>query len=105
MLSIDAPHPLIVGLWQTVQESCEAAFYSDADWQRLRLELWYANHTMSSGRPSAQAWDAVQHGLSELLISPAVKRRSGIELRPSADADADAAVSMIGKYRQSLKPV
>ena len=98
-------HPLIVGLWQTVQESCEAAFYSDADWQRLRLELWYANHTMASGRPSAQAWDAVQHGLSELLISPAVKRRSGIELRPSADTDADAAVSMIGKYRQSLKPV
>jgi len=105
VLSIDAPHPLIVGLWQTVQESCEAAFYSDADWQRLRLELWYANHTMSSGRPSAQAWDALQHGLSELLISPAVKRRSGIELRPSADADADAAVSMIRRYRQSLKPV
>jgi len=83
----------------------EAAFYSDADWQRLCLELWYANHTMASGRPSAQAWDAVQHGLSELLISPAVKRRSGIELRPSADADADAAVSMIRRYRQSLKPV
>jgi hypothetical protein len=58
---------------------------------------------MASGRPSAQAWDAVQHGLSELLISPAAKRRSRIELRPSADADA--AVSMIDKYRQSLKPV
>ena len=46
------------------------------DWERLRMELWYANHTMASGRPSAQAWDAIQHGLSELLISPAVKRRS-----------------------------
>ena len=63
-------------MWDTVQNSCEAAFYCEADWQRLRLELWYANHTMASGRPSAQAWDAVQHGLSELLISPAVKRRS-----------------------------
>ena len=60
---------------------------------------------MASGRPSASAWDAIQHGLNELLLSPAVKRRSGIELRPSADADADAAVSMIGRYRQSLKPV
>ena len=105
MLGIDAPHPLIAGLWHTVQESCEAAFYCDADWQRLRLELWYANHTMASGRPSAQAWDAVQHGLSELLISPAVKRRSGIEMRPAVDADEDAAVAMIGRYRQSLKPV
>ena len=70
-------------MWDTVQHSCESAFYSETDWERLRMELWYANHTMASGRPSAQAWDAVQHGLSELLISPAVKRRSGIELRPS----------------------
>ena len=77
----------------------------ETDWQRLRLELWFANTTMASGRPSAQAWDAIQHGLSELLISPAVKRRSGIELRPSPDADENAAVSMIGRYRQSLKPV
>ena len=60
---------------------------------------------MASGRPSAQAWDAVQHGLSELLISPAVKRRAGVELRPSADEDANAAVSMIGRYRQVLKSV
>ena len=61
---------------------------------------------MANGRPSAQAWDAIQHGLSELLISPAVKRRSGIELKPTVDADENAAaVSMISTYRQSLKPV
>jgi hypothetical protein len=104
-LGIENPHPLIASLWATVMNSCEAVFYSEADWQRLRLELWFANHTMASGRPSAQAWDAIQHGLSELLISPAVKRRSGIELRPSPDADEKAAMSMIGRYRQSLKPV
>ena len=53
---------------------------------------WYANHTMASGRPSGQAWEAVQHGLNEMLLSPAVKRRAGIELRPQGvDADAVAA--------------
>ncbi len=61
---------------------------------------------MGSGRPSAQAWDAIQHGLNELLLSPAVKHRAGIEVRLSAvDEDAAEAVSMIGRYRQSLKPV
>ena len=50
---IENPHPLIASMWNTVQHSCEAAFYSDSDWQRLRMELWYANHTMTSGRPSA----------------------------------------------------
>jgi hypothetical protein len=35
-----------------------------------------------------------------------VKRRAGIELKPQAvDADEDAAVSMVGKYRQVLKSV
>ena len=59
---------------------------------------------MSSGRPSAGAWEAVQHGLNELLLSPAVKRRAGIELKPSG-VDADAVVAMTGKYRQMLKSV
>jgi hypothetical protein len=105
-LGIEDAHPLIASLWNTVQTSCEAAFYSATDWERLRLELWFANHTMFSGRPSAGAWEAVQHGLNELLLSPAVKRRAGIELKPSGvDADADAVVAMTGKYRQMLKSV
>ena len=105
-LGIENPHPLITSLWDTVQQSCESAFYSELDWHRLRLELWFANHTMASGRPTANAWSAIQSGLTELLLSPAVKRRAGIEVRPqTADEDADAAVSILGRYRQSLKPV
>ncbi len=93
-------------LWDTVQQSCEAAFYSEADWQRLRLELWFANHTIASGRPSGSAWEAIQHGLNELLLSPAIKRRAGIEVKSQAvDADEDAAVSMLGRYKQVLKSV
>jgi hypothetical protein len=101
VLALDA-HPLVQDLWDTVQQSCEAAFYSEADWQRLRLELWFANHTMASGRPSGLAWEAVQHGMNEMLLSPAVKRRAGIELKRAVDVDADAAVSMVGKYQQQV---
>src|SRR6476620_5937454 len=105
-LGIDNPHPLIALLWNTVQSSCEAAFYSEADWARLRLECWFANHTMGSGRPSGSAWAVIQDGMNDMLLSPALKRRVGIEVRPPVDdPDEDAAVSMIGRYRQSLKPV
>jgi len=56
--------------------------------------------------PSGQTWATIQHGLTELLLSPAIKRRTAIELQPPGpDSDEVAAVSMIGKYRQSLKPV
>ena len=42
-LNIGAAHPFVQELWDTVQNSCEAAFYSEADWQRVRLELWHLN--------------------------------------------------------------
>jgi hypothetical protein len=101
-----APHPLIAAMWQTVQSSCEAAFYSETDWARLRMEFWFANRAMVSGRPvSGHTWGAIQHGLNEMLLSPAIKRRAGIELKPAVDVDADAAVSMIGRYKQVLKSV
>jgi hypothetical protein len=71
---------------------------------KVRWELWFANETM--GRPTANAWQQIQHGLNELLISPAAKRRAAIELAPPGpDVDEVAAVSMIGKYRSKLKPV
>jgi len=106
-LGIDDPHPLVTSMWTTVQTSAESRFYSEADWARLRLELWFANEAMSGSRPpSGHTWQAIQRGLSELLVSPAAKRRAAIDLKPPGpDADEDAAVSMLSKYRQSLKPV
>ena len=46
---------------------------------------------------------AEQTGLSELLISPADKRRAGIELRRAAsDPDEDAAVVQMAVYQDKL---
>ena len=80
-LGFDA-HELVVDLWAALGSSVEGRFYSAADWQRARLELWFADRVMRSGAPTANAWMALQRGLDELLVSPAVKRRAGIELRP-----------------------
>ena len=106
-LGIDDPHPLIVSLWNAVHVSCENAFYSDTDWQRLRLELWHANREMASGRPSANEWSAIQSGLNEMLLSPAVKRRAGIEVKPPQGADGDvmAADRILDGYKRTLKSV
>ena len=41
-----------------------------------------------------------------MLLSPAIKRRAGIELRrQGVDADVVAADEMVGKYKRSLKSV
>jgi len=104
-LGIDGAHPFIAAMWDTVRESCEAQFYSDADWQRLRLELWFADRSMASGQPSANAWTAIQSGMNGMLLSPAIKRRAGIELKRAADGDAVAADAQIARYKTVLKSV
>jgi hypothetical protein len=105
-LDIENPHPLIKALWTSLQTSCESRFYSESDWRRVHLELWFANETMVRGPVSAAAWEQIQRGLNALLISPAEKRRCAIEVRLSGpDADENAAVALIGRYRQQLKPL
>jgi hypothetical protein len=108
-LRIDGPvHSMVERMWAALQSSAEARFYSEADWARVQLELWHANVVLSGDRISPTAWQAVQHGLTELLISPAAKRRAAIELKPvGPDTDADAAVLQMVKYQdklQSIKP-
>jgi hypothetical protein len=62
-LGIDNARPFAAALWETVQQSCEAAFYSEADWVRLRLELFYANTLLAGRRQlTPSAWSAFQSG-------------------------------------------
>jgi hypothetical protein len=91
-LAIDNPHQLITDPWAALQKSAEAKYYSDADWQRVRLELHYGNTLLQGARvPGAQAWATFQSGLDALLISAADKRRVGIERKPNQVDEDDAA--------------
>jgi hypothetical protein len=98
-------HELVVGLWAALGSSVEGRFYLAADWQRARWGLWYANAVMTAGQvPSVNQWTAVQRGLDELLVSPAVKRRAGIELwRRGVDADVVAVVRDQARVAQQLE--
>ena len=100
-------HELVASMWAALSESVESQFFSDADWQRERWELWHANQLLTGHwQMTSAAWNAVQRGLSDLLVSPADKRRAGIEMQPpGADTDEVAAVSMLSRYRRRLKPV
>ena len=106
-LGISNPHKLVADMWAVVQTSAESRFYSQADWARLRMELWNADQVLRSGKPiSGNTWATIQHGLNAMLISPAEKRRCAIDVQPPGpDAEEDAAVSMVGKYKTKLQSV
>ena len=96
-------HPMIVSMWAALARSVEGQFYSVADWERARWELWFANQVLTGELDlSAKAWSVVQHGFNELLISPADKRRAGIALRSTVDEDEKAAVHQVAEYRDRV---
>ena len=101
-LGFDA-HTLVESLWTELRTSVEGNYYSPADWQRVRLELFYINSTLMSEKIGAQAWTAIQSGMNDMLVSPAEKRRVGIELQGvKVDVDEDAAVAQMDDYRARL---
>lgn len=97
-------HVMVSDMWAALSKSVEGQFFSHADWQRARFELFFVNNLLYSERIGAQAWQAVQAGLSALLISPADKRRVGIELKKrTSDPDADAAVIQLAAYQNAIQ--
>jgi hypothetical protein len=106
-LGIESPTPQIQGLWDALQISAESRFYSDADWHRVRIELAFGDglvRRLLDGEPvSATRWQQFQNALTELLVSPAAKRRAGIETRPVVDAQGDAAEAKIFELAAKLK--
>ena len=65
-LGFDA-HALVAGLWAALGSSVEGQFFSAADWQRARLEMWHADKLIRGGQPTANQWATMQRGLDELL--------------------------------------
>ncbi|MFE2998677.1 hypothetical protein ACFXG4_27200 [Nocardia sp. NPDC059246] len=96
-------HKLVREFYAVLRDSVEAQYYSPADWHRVRMELFFLNSLLEADRIGAQAWAAVQAGLTELLVSPAAKRRLGIEMRRAeVDEDEDAAVADLAEFRARL---
>jgi hypothetical protein len=97
-------HEMVASIWRALANSVEGQFFSTADWERARIEMWFTNQVLTGQIDlTSSNWQRVQNGLSELLISPADKRRAGIELKKAVgDPDEDAAVSQMASYRRKL---
>jgi hypothetical protein len=106
-LGIDDPTPQIRDLWNALQVSAESRFYSDADWHRVRIELAFGDQLVARLRAgeqvSAQKWQQFQNALTELLVSPAAKRRAGIETQPQVDPQGVVADAKILELAERLK--
>ena len=105
-LGLEDPHPIIADLWVALQnDSPESKYYSESDWQRVRATLAYGDQVMRQPKINSQAWKMFFDGLTELLVSPAAKRRAGIELKPATDPDEAEADAVVAGLQSKMRAV
>ena len=88
-LDLDEVHPLARELYESLQGSPEARFFTPAVWQRVRVHIAVLSKLLGSGRMSSQMYAALQGDWKSLLVDPAEQRRLGIEVQAAAEVDED----------------
>ncbi len=77
------PHPLVVDLYLSLDESAQSRFYEPSDWQFARFACHFADVLLKQNRPSAQLLASVQTMLTDLLVSEGARRRVRLEVERS----------------------
>jgi hypothetical protein len=74
-------HQLVVDWFASLADGAEAQFYTPAMWQRARIVAEMLSRLLSSSRPSAQLYTAIQQDMKSLLVDAGELRRLGIEVQ------------------------
>ena len=107
-LGIDNPHPLVTSMWDAVQNSCEARFYSEADWVAAadRIVVREPGDAQPAASRPGQTWaDGPARAERDADEPGGEASRGDRGAAAGPDTDENAAVSMIGQYQSKLKPV
>lgn len=100
---LDLPdcHPLAAALYDALRTSPESAYLTPASWQRARVSALVLSQQLTSGKPSAVMYSALQADWKALLIDAGELRRLGIEIGKAEAVDTDelAAVSALDEFR------
>lgn len=117
MGAVDAPAP--DSTWApeardwylSLARSGQSFYYEPSDWQRHRLTARMIHELVTSSRPSAELFKAVQSAMDAALDTEAARRRNRIEVdreRPttgSDDAATDDAAAKVAERFAALRVV
>lgn len=100
----EKPHKLVSSFWNSLGKSAvDTSSWTAAEWQRARISMWMLDGHLKGRRAmGAQAMDSIMKQLDSLLISPAEKRRLGIEI-VAHEAELPPEVAIMADYRDRAK--
>ena len=91
-------HPMVIDLYNSLNESGQAQFYEPSDWQFARFVCELASRCLRSDRINGQLVTAVMAGLTDLLATEGSRRRARVELQ-RGPSEAPPSVALMEEYR------
>jgi len=100
------PHPMVVDFYESLAQSAFAIYYEPSDWEYARVACHILQTIVSTRRPSAEMYKALQSAMSNLLVTEGDRRRMRIEIARDAQKSnkEDAQVAqIIDMYRKRME--
>lgn len=96
---------MVVSFYTSLQLSAFAQYYEPSDWEYARLACFIMQTIVTSPRPSAEMFKALQTALSNLLVTEGDRRRLRIEIsrnteKKQLDDDMTQVIDMFQKRMQ-----
>ncbi|WP_405878141.1 hypothetical protein OG762_05365 [Streptomyces sp. NBC_01136] len=97
-------HPIAADWYASLAESGQAMFYEASDWATAYYVAEAMSRNLQQGRFSAQLFQSVLSGMTDLLTTEGARRRARVELeRQSGEVDPREAarVTLMEAYRKA----
>jgi hypothetical protein len=92
-LMVQAPHELVVSLWDSLAESGQAKYYEPSDWAYAQLTMHIIDGMLKSSRGiSSLILSEVNKMMSNLLVTEGDRRRVRMEVARQDAKEASAKV-------------
>jgi hypothetical protein len=95
--------PMVVDFYESIVLSGYSKYYEPSDWQHARLTCFIMQTIVTSTKPSAEMYKALQTAMSNMLVTEGDRRRLRIEIQRDAlkpksdDAETAAIIEMYAK--------
>lgn len=97
-------HPIAAGWYESLAQSGQAQFYEASDWATAYYVAEAMSRNLNSVRFSAQLFQAVMSGMTDLLTTEGARRRARVELERESGAEDPreaARVTLMDSYRKA----
>ncbi|MFJ9408569.1 hypothetical protein [Streptomyces sp. NPDC101393] len=96
-------HPIAADWFESLIDSGQSHYYEASDWATAVYVAEAMSRNLKQGKFSAQLFQSVMSGMTELLTTEGARRRARVELERAGETEqsVDPAVALMDDYRKA----